>query len=163
MQKYRWAHENEIDLNVIIEWSKPVSFQELFDRNVDEEKAYYYSIIGKIENCWKSFYIGKVYSQSGSARHKNNDHKERRNSLSKEYPKVDWQLTLGTPKFNETGRVNEDRIDIVEGLLIYSHWHDEILNASKVNYFRSDKSIRIENRGFAKPFKKHVAYGVMTS
>ena len=163
MEKYYWAHDNEIDLDVKIEWSKPASFQELFDGKTDEEEAYFYSIIGKFGNHWKSFYIGKVYDQYVSTRHENRDHLQRRKFLNKEHPDIDWQLTLGIPKFNEVGRITRNRVDVVEGLLIYSHWHDEIVNKSKVNNFHSKLSIRIRNNGFIEPFREHVVYGVMTS
>ena len=163
MKKYYWAHENEIDLDATIEWSKPVSFQDLFDGKTDEEEAYFYSIIGKFGNHWKCFYIGKVYDQYVSTRHENRDHLLRRELLNTEYPEVEWQLTLGIPKFNEVGRITRNRVDVVEGLLIYSHWHDEIVNKSKVNNFHSKLSIRIRNNGFIEPFREHVVYGVMTS
>lgn len=163
MSKYFWAHEDEIELDVRINWSEPVAFSDLFDGNIDEEEAYYYAIVGRAERVWKCFYIGKVYDQYVSTRHLNKDHIDRRKQLISEYPEADWCITLGVPKFNEKGRVTRNRVDVIEGLLIYSHWHDEIINKSKVNFFNSKKSIMISNRGFTEPFKTQVAYGVMVS
>ena len=161
MTKFSWAHSDEVDLKVTINWGEPVKFKELFDGQVDEEEAYYYAIIGKSHNRWKCFYIGKVYDQYVSTRHLNADHIRRREELERKHPKIDWHLTLGVPTFNEAGRITRNRVDIVEGLLIYSHWHKKIANRSKINSFHSNKSILVSNHGFVDPFKKLIAYGVM--
>jgi len=161
MENYEWVHEGEeIDVISTIEWSNPITHDMLHSGLAEsDDSAYFYAIIGLFEQVWWPFYIGKVYSQTISERHKNADHIQRLEELKSKYPKVTWHLTLGTPSI-EDGRISSGIIDTIEGLLIYSNWHGESINKNKINDFNSDKHIQITNAGFSEPFHKKIGYGV---
>jgi hypothetical protein len=74
------------------------------------------------------------------------------------HPDTIWHLTLGTPTI-DCRRISEKLIKEIEGLLIYSHWHDECANRSKINSFFSSQYILIENTGFSDPFYPQVGFG----
>jgi len=161
--KYNWAHEEEISYSVRINWSHPKTHDMLNSGLAESDhEAYFYALIALFDGMWWPFYFGMVYSQNVSNRHKNVDHKRRLEKLKELYPEKTWHLTLGTPKF-EGVRTTEKIIREVEGLLIYSNWHDENINKSKINSFSSTNSIKIINEGFTDPFYSINAYGVFNS
>ncbi len=160
MTSFNWAHEDEIDLTVNVEWSGPVTHDMLFYGLADSDKsAYLYAIVGLFEDEWWSYYIGMVYEQNVSIRHMNKDHTKRLERLQNKFPETVWHLTLGTPAV-EGKRITKKLIKEVEGLLIYSHWHEKCINELKVNYFFADRYISIINSGFSDPFYTKVGYGV---
>ena len=163
MKEYEWAHEDEIDLTVAIEWSNPMAHDMLNSGLSDsDDSAYLYSIIGLFDGEWWPYYIGMVYSQQVSIRHKNQDHINRLARLRKMHPNTVWHLTLGTPTVDGK-RITKRLIEKVEGLLIYAHWHDECVNESKINGFFSDSYISIVNSGFTDPFYGKVGFGAFVS
>lgn len=162
LSKYVFAHEDEINLDISIEWSKPCTHDMLhYGLEDSNDSAYFYAIIGICPEVggWWAYYIGMVYSQDVSSRHLNKDHQKKLEYLKTKYPDITWHLTLGTPL--GISRINKQVIEEIEGLLIYSHWHKDLLNEKKVNSFNSNKAIRIKNTGFVDPFYRRVAYGVM--
>lgn len=160
MSNFQWAHEEEIDVLVTVDWSAPVTHDMLHGGLVGEDdSAYFYAIIGRFEKQWWPYYIGKVYSQSVSQRQKNKDHLKRLEELKKLSPSTTWHITLGTPKF-EYNNISPKIINEIEGLLIYSNWHKESINRSKINTFHSYNHIQITNTGFSEPFYKKTSYGV---
>lgn len=163
MSEYIWAHENAIDVVVNINWSKPVSHDMLYyGLAKDNEEAYFYAIIGIEEGDWRPYYIGMVYSQDISSRHKNKDHQNRLVKLTRLHPHITWHLTLGKPSF-DGNRISKAMINDIEGLLIYSHWHEDSINESKINGFFSNKYYLINNTGFNDPFYKKVGFGSFTT
>ena len=158
---YEWAFEGEgIDVQVEIDWTKPLTHDMLnYGLSSADESANFYAIIGMFDGYWWPYYIGKVYFQAVSSRHKNSDHVKRLDDLKASFPKVVWHLTLGTPKFLSS-RKSEALIDTIEGLLIYGCWHEEMANKSKVNNFNAHRQIHIKNTGFRHPFPKNIGYGV---
>ena len=163
MALYEYAHEDEIDLIVTIDWSNPITHDVLYSGLSDsDETAYFYAIVGRFEKQWWAYYIGKVNNQYVSQRHKNQDHKQRLRTLRESYPDTVWHITLGTPHV-EGGRVTSGVVDDIEGLLIYSHWHEETINKLKISRFSSSRSIKVINRGFSDPFYKEIGYGVFCS
>lgn len=161
MKNFIWAHEGEeVDIRVSIEWTKPVTHDVLKTGLVEsDETAFFYIIIALINKKWVPFYIGKVYSQSVSERHKNTDHLRKIEGLTKDHPDVIWHIMLGTPSLLE-GKITTDKVDYIEGLLIYSNWHEALINRSKINGFISNKHIHIINTGFTDPLHKEIGYGV---
>ena len=98
MGKYEWAHDDEIDMRVEIEWSTPMTHDMLKSGLSDsDDSAYFYAIIGLFDGDWWTYYIGMVYLQQVSNRHKNKDHINRLERLKKMHPNTVWHLTLGTP------------------------------------------------------------------
>jgi len=164
MREFNWAHgEEDICVNAAISWSKPVTHDMLNDGLVEsDETAYFYAIIALVDGEWWSFYFGKVFKQCVSERNSNLDHIERMSRLKEKHPDLTWHLTLGTPEI-KGGNLTASHIDLLESLLIYSHWHDEIINIKKVESFECAKSIQIENTGFAAPFYTKVGCGVFVS
>lgn len=162
-QYYRVHEEYEVDVKVSIEWSLPLTHDMLnYGLSEVDQLANFYAIIGLIEGYWWPYYIGKVYRQTVSSRHKNSDHVERLEALKLRYPEVTWHLTLGTPQFINA-RKSATLVDSIEGLLIYACWHDETMNKNKVNHFNAAKHINIENTGFYAPFPRNIGYGVFVS
>jgi len=163
MTSYNWAHEDKVDYIVNINWAKPITHDMLYTGLSDmDDSAYFYAIIGLFEGDWWPYYIGMVYSQNVSDRHKNKDHQERLEKLKKDYPKTTWHLTLGTPLLKGK-RLSKILISEIEGLLIYGNWHDELINKSKINRFSSSNAIKIINEGFSEPFFKTTSYGVFNT
>lgn len=163
MKSYKWAHDDQVDLEVTIDWSVPVTHDMLnYGLATSDDSAYFYSIIGLINKEWWVYYIGMVFSQSVSKRQKNPDHKRRLDELKMLYPEVTWHITLGTPNFNKY-KIEKGLIQEIEGLLIYSHWHEEIINKAKIDYFISENAIQITNTGFIDPFYEKIGHGVFCS
>ena len=159
MTDYEWAHEDEIDIHVTINWSKPVTHDMLHAGLANNnEEAYLYSIIGLFDGEWCQFYIGMVYDQDIASRQKNQDHIERLNRLKKLYPKTIWHLTLGNLTVDE-GRITKKLVSKIEGLMIYSNWHEESVNDNKINGFFYDSYILITNIGFTDPFYSKSGFG----
>jgi len=163
MAEFELAHEDQTDLSVIVDWSPPVTHDMLYTglANTDDE-AYLYAIIGRFEGDWWSYYIGMTYNQSVLSRQQNQDHLDRLERLKKLHPKTIWHITLGTPSIPER-RISRKLIEQIEGLLIYSHWHEESVNEKKISTFLSDSYISILNTGFADPFYTEVAFGTFVS
>jgi hypothetical protein len=163
MNRFNLAHKDEISIDVEINWSNPTTLDILNSGlEYSDDMAFFYAIIGKFGKEWWAYYIGMVFSQFVSERHKAKDHQNRLKQLKKIYPETVWHLTLGTPKL-KTGRITKPLIEKVEGLLIYSHKHEEILNKKKIKGFSSFKSMRITNTGFTEPFFEEVVHGVFVA
>lgn len=160
MNGFEWAFEDEISIDAVINWSKPASHDMLYSGLVDEEgPTFFYSIIGKTKDGWYPYYIGMTYFQYVSTRNKAQDHQKRLDYLKRKYPKMVWHLTLGKLTL-KSGKISESLIKKIEGLLIYSNWHEELINKKKIYGFTSGKQIRIKNTGFTGPFYKEIGYGV---
>ena len=104
-------------------------------------------------------YIGMVYGQNVSARLQATDHQERRRGLQETYPGAVVHLSLGTPEFVIGGRTKRN-IRTVEHLLIYSNWHERMLNERLVTEFKAPFQVLVENCGFADHLIANSGYGV---
>lgn len=159
----RWAHENEVDLRATINWSTPLSDDMLpAGLSADEDNAYFCAIVGRFDRGWRAYYVAMVYSQFVSTRHKNNDHLARLKELRSKRPETIWHLTLGTLTLQDK-RLNEGIVKKIEGLMIYSHWHERCVTRTRSLRFSCDQSIQIINTGFNEPFHKTIAYGALVS
>ncbi len=70
-----------------IEWTLPYTLDIIFTGHVPEdETAYFYAIVAPWKKEWWPFYIGLVYNQYVSERHKNKDHQERMKYLNEKHP-----------------------------------------------------------------------------
>jgi hypothetical protein len=148
-----------------IEWTLPSTYDVLFSGLIQEDAtAYFYAIVSFHKKEWITHYIGKVYAQRSSQRHRATDHIKRLSNLKKSYPGRAFHLTLGTPIFSDR-RENPDSltIDQIEGLLIYSNWSENMINVRKINSFSSSQEMSLENVGFNKHLWKRSAYGVFSS
>jgi len=160
MNNFNWAFDDEIDIDVVINWSKPVTHDMLYSGLAEsEETACLYAIIGKTKEGWWPYYIGMTYFQYVSDRNKGKDHQQRLKKLKRKYPKIVWHITLGTIEVKNRN-ISESLVKRIEGLLIYSNWHTELINKKKIFGFNSNKPIRIKNTGFTEPFYKEIGYGV---
>jgi len=143
-----------------IEWSRPYTLDVVFTGHAPEdETAYFYAIIALWDKEWCPFYIGIVYYQSVSERHKNKDHQKRMSFLQNKYPSLTFQISLGTPHL-QVGAINEKTVKEIEGLLIYSNWHEDMINKKKTEYFTSDRQLYIKNTGFNEHLFVESAYGI---
>ncbi len=152
---------NEIEIH----WSKPEIYENIIkEGSCYDNDAHFYMIIGKYDDYDpKLFYIGKTFNYI-SDRLNQNDHKNRYNVLKEKYPRHKKYVSLGTVKFY-SGRRTKRLIDLIESLLIFSHFefedHNHMLNIKKVYSFNPNKNqYTIINKGYRKPLSKEVHYGV---
>ncbi|MFC5459307.1 hypothetical protein [Massilia niabensis] len=156
---------DHVDIVARIEWTIPSTHDVLFSGLLEQDAtAYFYAIVSLQKRQWITHYIGKVYAQRSSQRHRGADHIARLNELKKSYPNQVFHLTLGTPEFIDArGKPDEATIDQIEGLLIYSNWSDAMVNRQKIESFACSRQIVIENVGFDQHLWKRAAYGVVAS
>lgn len=154
------AWPDYVDLKVSIRWTAPAMHDVLFSNHVaEDDEAYFYAITARCRGAWYAYYIGMVYDQSASLRHRQGDHVERLAELKRRHPDLNFGISLGVPDFNG---VCFDRrmIEEIEGLLIYSNWHEDMINIRKVDFFCSPRQIHVKNTGFSDHLEKEVFYGV---
>lgn len=162
---FYFAWPDSVAVQVSIEWTIPSTHDVLFSGLIAEDAtAYFYAIVSLEKKVWCTHYIGKVYSQNSSQRHRAADHIKRLQDLQEKYPSRVFHLTLGTPRFDgEIDNPKELTIDQIEGLLIYSNWSESMINKRKVDYFYCARQISVENTGFNHHLCKRSAYGVFYS
>jgi hypothetical protein len=164
MQKdeFRFAWPEHLDLEVTINWSKPELHDVLFSGGIDDDDtAYFYAIVSKKKGEWWSFYIGMTYAQSSSVRNGQADHHQRLERLRRVCPGSTFRITLGTPTFTKgAARVSSKVIGTLEALLIYSNWHEGMINNRKTVSFAQSKQIYIKNTGWTKHLSTEIGYGV---
>ena len=157
---YEWAWPDELSIHVRITWSKLYTYDMLNDgQALEDESAYFYSLVLRLKNEWWPMYIGMVYEVCVSLRLQAQDHLERRERLRKKYPGMVAHLSLGTPEFL-IEKCTKDRIRTIEHLLIYSNWHEGMLNKRSVQNFNAPFQVLVENCGFADHLITKSGYGV---
>lgn len=154
-----------VDVSAQINWTIPCTHDVLFSGLLEQDStAYFYAIISLQKKSWVTHYIGKVFAQTASKRHRAPDHVARLNELKTAHPDLHFHLTLGTPVFiEECGSADPKTIDDIEGLLIYSNWTDAMINKRRIDSFVSERQIVIENTGFHQHLYKRSAYGVFST
>ncbi|MEL0169658.1 MAG: hypothetical protein VW877_16170 [Pseudomonadaceae bacterium] len=157
-KKFKPSHPDYFDLIVDINWSSPTPYDELAG-HADDDSAYFYAVVAHENEQWTPYYIGLVWSQTASVRHKNSDHKSRRERLKKLYPDLEFKVALGVPDL-DVKDIKKGVIEKLEGLLIYSQWNPRLDNTLKIERFYSDKHILIRNTGFNAPFDTEIGFGV---
>ena len=157
---YDIAWPDYFDLVAEVEWTQPVPHDLLFSGGVDaDETAYFYSIIAYLNKQWWPYYIGMVFDQYASVRNQQKDHRDRLAKLQNRHPGVTFSITLGTPFFR-AGRLTRDSVSAIEGILIYGHWHDGMINERRINRFSHAKQIFVRNIGWHEHVESEIAYGV---
>ncbi|MCM2564504.1 MULTISPECIES: hypothetical protein [Janthinobacterium] len=153
---------DSVEIQVKVDWSLPVTHDVLFHGLVEEDAtAYFYAIIAIHEKEWWPYYIGKVFSQSTSQRHRAADHIARIARLREEYPEKTFHISLGTPILKDMHEVpDSETVDDIEGLLIISNWSEKMINKRKVDRFICTRQISLENTGFSEHLYKRAAYGL---
>ena len=148
--EYKIAHRDDISFTGVIEWSKPMSHDVLFSQqDVDEdERGYFYTICAYSEGKWWTYYIGMVYDQWVTDRHKQKDHKNRLDDLKIKHPSLIFHVSIGVLKQASGARITEELIADLEGLLIHAEWHEELANKRKVGTFSSGRTYSVTNDGF---------------
>jgi hypothetical protein len=159
---FYFAWPEWVSIEAQINWTIPSTHDVLFSGLIDADAtAYFYAIVSVVKKEWITHYIGKVFGQSASSRHKNVDHLNRLEKLRLDYPGRTFHLSLGTPVFSEgKGSPDAPTIDQLEGLLIYSNWSEEMINLRKIEKFHCAQQISLENTGFVAHLCKRSAYGV---
>jgi len=137
----------------------------LFSNHVSEdEDAYFYAITARCKDGWYPYYIGMVYDQAVSVRHKGKDHLDRLARLKQQHPTLNFGISLGVIEEIRPQKLDlkRDYIEDIESLLIYANWHEDMDNCRKVDYIRLrlQKQIHIENIGFIDHLEKEIFYGV---
>lgn len=162
---FYFAWPDSISVQAKINWTNPLTHDVLFSGLIPEDAtAYFYAIVSTDRKIWTTHYIGKVYAQKSSQRHRSADHVARLKELQENYPTRIFHLTLGTPIFDgEIEIPNETVIDQIEGLLIYSNWNEEMVNKRKIDTFHCASQISLENTGFSNHLCKRSAYGIFYS
>jgi hypothetical protein len=162
---FRFSWPDHVPVVAQIDWTLPSTHDVLFSGLLEQdETAYFYAVISLYKRKWMTHYIGKVYAQCSSKRHRAADHVKRLNQLRELCPDRTFHLTLGTPKFaDDTLSPDAKTIDAIEGLLIYSNWTIHLTNKRKIDSFSNRQEISLENVGFTKHVLKRSAYGVFSS
>jgi hypothetical protein len=164
-QDFYVSWRDHVDVLARIEWTIPSTHDVLFSGLLEQDAtAYFYAIVSLQRKTWSTHYIGKVYAQRSSQRHRAVDHVARLKELKARYPDRVFHLTLGTPTFFD-GREHPDEvtIDQIESLLIYSNWSEAMINKRKIDSFTCPRQIVIENVGFNRHLWKRAAYGAFGS
>jgi hypothetical protein len=159
---FYFAWPDAVSVQAKIEWTVPSTHDVLFSGLIAEDAtAYFYAIVSLDKKIWFTHYIGKVYVQNSSKRHRAADHIARLKELQLNYPGRTFHLTLGTPRFDD-GLENPDEliIDQIEGLLIYSNWSEKMINKRRIDTFHCSRQISLENTGFISHLCKRSAYGI---
>lgn len=160
---YNIPHQEYIQWQVDINWTKPHGFEVLNYGLIDEdEEAYLYCYVAE-EDGWWPYYIGKVYYRNVSARQRDRDHRERLSNLKQSYPDKNFYISLGTPEINGSSDFDDSILEAVEGLLIYANWHEDMINKRKIDYFKFHEFIKINNTGFVEHLYKESFYGIVNS
>lgn len=154
------AWPDYFDLVAEINWTPPSPRDLVISGNLDEDAtAYFYSIVSRVDKTWWPYYIGMTYNQSVSLRLTQSDHLNRLALLTREHPNRDFSISLGTPNF-KVGRRDRRTIEAIEGLLIYSNWHESMINDRKINRFSDAKQMYVRNVGWNEHVEPEAAYGV---
>ena len=148
-------------IDIIIKWSPPISFEEA--KIVENENnTFLYKIIGRYNETYKLFYIGKCVKQKFSTRIFQKDHRLKQASFKDEHKKHRFMVSLGRLTENEKHKPAE--ISNVESLLIFAHSHNgypEMKNIQCTLTHSVIKNYRITNNGWRKDkMYKIVAYGL---
>lgn len=161
-REFCFAAPDFVDVEAVINWSKPYPYEVLFTGHADEdETAHFYAIIAYEDKDWWTYYFGMVYDQCISDRQKQPDHRRRLEMLQKDNPKRNFRITLGVLSLPHGNLNNRKLTQAIEGLLIYANWHEDLINLKKVENFACKKSIFIRNIGFIEHLDaEEVAYGV---
>ena len=114
--------DKRIDLT--IKWKKPITLEEV--KNLQEEKCndtYFYKIVGRYNESYKLFYIGKCINQYITTRIFQKDHLEKQATFKEAHKRHTLLVSLGN--LTESHNLNNDELGNVESLLIYSHTHED--------------------------------------
>jgi hypothetical protein len=163
--EYAFSRPDAVSVRVRIDWSIPATHDVLFSGLLaEDDTAFFYAIVALDEKYWWPYYIGKVFAQNASTRHRAADHIERLNQLRLRHPARLFHLTLGTPHFEDGfGGADEGTIDELESLLIYTNQSERMINKQKMAYFASARQSAIENTGFSQHLWRRSASGVFAS
>lgn len=157
---YRPAWPDYFDLVVDIHWEEPVPYEALFSGEASGiDTAWFYTIVACSQGEWWTYYIGMTEYQDVARRLRNQDHLRRRQQLQEDYPELEFLVSLGTPTFLRGGQI-ANRIHLVEGLLIYCNWHEDMANTQKVQAFNSPYHIAIHSSGWNRHLEPEIAFGV---
>ena len=156
---FEFSWPDSCDIVADISWTKPSPHDLLFSGGIDEnDSAYFYSIVAYAERDWWPYYIGMTHRQSASIRNKQADHRARLSKLKFDYPSLTFSISLGTPTF-ATGTLSEANIKAVEGLLIYTNWHEKMDNSKNVARYAASMQIYVRNVGWNAHLYPESAYG----
>ncbi|RFZ91224.1 hypothetical protein D0C36_20015 [Mucilaginibacter conchicola] len=150
-------------IDVAIKWQKPVSLEEVSEIEADKCKdTYFYKIIGRHNNNFKLFYIGKCIEQYVTTRIFQKDHLIKQADFKEAHKKHKLLVSFGN--LSEEQKLKPTELSNVESLLIYSHTHDDfsyIKNKQCSLSHNVIKNYRIINSGWREEgMYKIVAYGL---
>ncbi|WP_019025415.1 MULTISPECIES: hypothetical protein [unclassified Thioalkalivibrio] len=158
--EFQAAWPDQFNLVAEIDWTRPAPHDLLFSGGVEEDQwAYLYAIVAWVDKGWWPYYIGKTFAQTVSRRNQQPDHRARLDKLQAKHPSLTFSVSLGTPDIT-SGRFDEGAIDAIEGLLIFSNWHEDMANERKINSFSHKHQVRLKNTGWTDHLEKEIAYGV---
>jgi len=148
-------------IDVVIKWQKPISIEEV--RVLQQEKCkdtYFYKIVGRHNNKYKLFYIGKCIRQYVTTRIFQKDHISKQAEFKSMHKKHKLMVSQGNLEASYT----DTELSNIESLLIYSHTNDDysyIKNKQCSLSHNVIKNYRIENKGWVgENMYRTVAYGL---
>jgi hypothetical protein len=154
-------YEDESIRHATIKWSFPVDPTKL----EPSETAYFYKFLGRHNNTYKLFYIGKTFKYFVSKRINDADHLAKQEEWKMDHPKHRLLVSVGEIvdcSFNlNWSKTCQKSIDDIESLLIYSHFDPIVYkNKSKIWSTSIKREYLISNKGFTEEgMLKQIGYG----
>jgi len=149
--------------DITINWKKPITIDEV--KYLQEQKCqdtYFYKIVGRYNESYKLFYIGKCIDQYITTRIFQKDHIQKQSQFKLDHKKHTLLISLGNLEDGED--YTKEQLSNVESLLIYSHTHDDFSYMKNVQCRLNHNVIenyRITNKGWRGEGMYHtVAYGL---
>jgi len=148
-------------IDVVITWDKPITIDEA--RLIEDEKdTYLYKIVGRHNENYKLFYIGKCIEQKFTTRIFQKDHRLKQQEFKEAHKKHKLMVCMGRLKEDKKHKPTE--ISNVESLLIFAHSSDvyPYMKNKQCSLSHSViKNYRIINKGWLKDnMYKTVSYGL---
>jgi hypothetical protein len=148
-------------IDVVITWDTPITIEDAITIE-DENDTYLYKIIGRYNESYKLFYIGKCVEQKFTTRIFQKDHQIKQAAFKEAHKKHKLMVSMGRLKEEKKHKPTE--ISNVESLLIFAHSHDGypyIKNKQCSLSHNVIKNYKITNRGWRKDkMYQTVAYGL---
>jgi hypothetical protein len=148
-------------IDVTVTWTKPMTIEEAKIIE-DENNTFLYKIVGRHNENYKLFYIGKCIRQKFSTRIFQKDHKLKQAEFKNKHKRHKLLVSLGNLSDEDKHKPTE--ISNVESLLIFAHSHDGYPCMKNIQCSLTHnviKNYRIINNGWRKDkMYKVVAYGL---
>lgn len=160
MKPLRDEYPRKID----VWWSRLRPYDDIIENGSDyDENATLYLIARRFGSAApKIIYIGKTWSQHVSLRLTQSDHRNRRDSWDRQYPRQTLWVSCGIVSVKD-GKFTRNRLDETERLLTYATSLKHTENRTNIWTHKLTDAYLITNSGSRCTMPRKVFLGVMTS